>query len=237
MKTAVILAGGKGTRLAPYTAIFPKPLVPIGEMPVVEVLVRQLVDAGFMRLVFATGHLSELLMAYFHNHPLIAKGVVFQWVKEEKPLGTAAPLKLVHDFPENVLVLNGDLFTTMNFDSFFSEHIHNNAALTVATHTKTINIDLGVLSIEENRITNYNEKPSYTFDVSMGIYGFSKEVLKYIPPGERMDFPQLVTTLINKNEMVLSIKPECRWLDIGNPDDYAAAQKEFEANANLYLPE
>jgi NDP-mannose synthase len=236
MKTAVILAGGKGTRLAPYTAVFPKPLVPVGEYPVVEILVRQLVKAGFQRLVFATGHLSELIRAYFYNHPLIESGVTFEWVKEDSPLGTAAPLRLVRDFPPNALVLNGDLFTTMDFASFFDEHIQGGAALTVASHTRTVNIGLGVLSRDGECVTGYREKPSFTFDVSMGIYGFSREALRHIPAGRKMDLPDLVTSLVESGENVRALFPKCRWLDIGNPDDYACAQREFEENSRIYLP-
>ncbi|MFO7627663.1 MAG: sugar phosphate nucleotidyltransferase [Candidatus Fermentibacteraceae bacterium] len=237
MNTAVILAGGRGTRLAPYTAFFPKPLVPIGDFPVVEILVRQLHAAGFRRLIFATGHLSELLRAYFHQHPLIRMGMEFCWIREEEPLGTAAPLGLIDDFPENALVLNGDLFTTMDFSGFFSNHVDSRCALSVAAHTRKVCLSLGVLSREGDRVTGYNEKPSYTFDVSMGIYGVSRRVLDHIPRNVHMDFPELVTTLLSRGETVRCENPDCRWLDIGNPEDYAAAQAEFEKNASLYMPE
>jgi NDP-sugar pyrophosphorylase family protein len=237
MNTAVILAGGRGTRLAPYTAVFPKPLVPIGNYPVVEILVRQLYAAGFQRLVFATGHLSELLRAYFHQHPLIKRGVEFCWVREDEPLGTAAPLGLVKDFPGNALVLNGDLFTTMDFSAFFRGHVESGCALTVAAHSRNVSLNLGVLSREGDRVTGYHEKPSYTFDVSMGIYGVSKRVLNHIPGESRMDFPELVTRLLERGETVRCVDPDCHWLDIGNPDDYAAAQEEFEKRASLYMPE
>lgn len=237
MNTAVILAGGKGTRLAPYTAVFPKPLVPIGDYPAVEILVRQLHAAGFRRLVFATGHLSELLRAYFHRHHLIQKGVEFHWIREDEPLGTAAPLGLIEEFPENALVLNGDLFTTMDFSRFFRDHTESRCALTVAAHTRKVGLNLGVLSREGDRVTEYREKPSYTFDVSMGIYGVSRRVLDFIPRNQRMDFPELVNILLRRGEKVRCVNPECRWLDIGNPDDYAAAQEEFESNASLYMRE
>ncbi len=237
MNTAIILAGGKGTRLAPYTAVFPKPLVPVGDYPVVEILVRQLHAAGFRRLVFATGHLSELLRAYFHEHPLLARGMEMHWVRETFPLGTAAPLGLIEAFPADALVLNGDLFTTMNFSEFFRAHLEQGAALTVAAHTRQVSLNLGVLSRDGDRVTGYTEKPSYTFDVSMGIYGVSRRVLSYITQGRRMDFPELVTRLLEEGETVRCVNPDCRWLDIGNPEDYAAAQEEFEADPSLYMPE
>ncbi len=237
MNTAVILAGGKGTRLAPYTAVFPKPLVPLGDHPVVEILVQRLYACGFRRLVFATGHLSELLRAYFHQYPLLQRGLTIQWVKEPAPLGTAAPLGLVEDFPDHALVVNGDLFTTMDFAEFFRVHRESGAALTVAAHTRTVNLALGVLEREGDRVTGYREKPSYTFDVSMGIYGVSKGVLAHIPREGRMDFPELVTRLLERGETVRCVTPPCRWLDIGNPDDYAAAQEEFRRNPAPYIPE
>ncbi len=234
-RVAVILAGGKGTRLAPYTAVFPKPLVPLGQYPVVEILVRQLVAAGFNELIFSTGYLSELLRAYFHEHPLKNKGVTFSWIKESSPLGTAGPLKLIPNLPENFLVLNGDLFTTLDFNSLYQNHTASKASLTIAMHSKQVNLQLGVVKHEGRQVTGYAEKPSYNYDVSMGIYAYSRQALDYIPEGQRMDFPELVQTLINAGKVVECQISQARWLDIGNPDDYAAAQEEFASDPSIYL--
>lgn len=234
---AVILAGGKGTRLAPYTAIFPKPLVPLGQYPVVEILVRQLVASGFNELIFSTGYLGELLRAYFHDHPLKKKGVTFTWIKESSPLGTAAPLRLIDNLPEHFLVLNGDLFTTLDFDRLYKNHVTSGATLTIATHSKRVKLQLGVVKHEGRKVTGYLEKPSYDYDVSMGIYAYSKKALEFIPEGEIMDFPDLVQTLGRAGELVECQFSEARWLDIGNPDDYAAAQEEFTADPSVYLQE
>ena len=236
-RVAVILAGGKGTRLAPYTAVFPKPLVPLGQYPVVEILVRQLVSFGFNELIFSTGYLAELLEAYFHNHPLKKKGIVFSWIKEQKPLGTAGPLRLITDLPDNFLVLNGDLFTTLNFEQLFSDHLASDAALTIAAHRKTVKLQLGVVRHTGNRVSEYLEKPVYEHNVSMGIYAYSKRVMSYIQEGERMDFPELVNSLISSGEQVNCQLSQAKWLDIGNPEDYSAAQEEFAADPSVYLRE
>lgn len=234
-KVAVILAGGKGTRLAPYTAVFPKPLVPLGQYPVVEILVRQLVSNGFNELVFLTGYLGELLRAYFHNHPLSSRGISFTWIRESSPLGTAAPLNLIENLPENFLVLNGDIFTTLDFSRIYSNHVSSDATLTIAMHSKSTNLQLGVVKHAGRRVTGYLEKPTYNHDVSMGIYMYSKSALKFIPPGVKMDFPDLVHALLDNDETVECEYSDARWLDIGNPDDYAAAQNEFLSNPSMYL--
>jgi len=236
-RVAVILAGGKGTRLAPYTAIFPKPLVPLGQYPVVEILVRQLVAAGFNELIFSTGYLGELLRAYFHDHPLKKKGVTFTWVKESSPLGTAAPLRLIDNLPEHFLVLNGDLFTTLDFNRLYKNHVTSGATLTIAMHSKRVKLQLGVVKHSGRKVTGYIEKPSYDYDVSMGIYAYSRKALNFIPENEIMDFPDLVQTLGKAGEVVECEFSEARWLDIGNPDDYAAAQEEFTADPAVYIQE
>lgn len=236
-RVAVILAGGKGTRLAPYTAVFPKPLVPLGQYPVVEILVRQLVSFGFNELIFSTGYLAELLEAYFHNHPLKKKGIVFSWIKEQKPLGTAGPLRRISGLPDNFLVLNGDLFTTMDFEKLFRNHLCSDAALTIAMHRKTVRLQLGVVKHHGSSVSEYLEKPVYEHNVSMGIYAYSKRALSYIQDGQRMDFPELVNSLIASGERVNCELSTARWLDIGNPDDYAAAQEEFTLDPSIYLRE
>lgn len=234
-RVAVILAGGKGTRLAPYTAVFPKPLVPLGQYPVVEILIRQLVAAGFTELIFSTGYLAELIRSYFHDHPLKKKGITFSWIKESSPLGTAGPLRLIDDLPDNFLVLNGDLFTTLDFNNLYNNHIASKAILTIAMHSKRVNLQLGVVKHEGRKVTGYLEKPSYNYDVSMGIYAYSKHALDYITKGNRLDFPELVQTLREAGQTVECELSQARWLDIGNPDDYAAAQKEFAADPSIYL--
>nr|MBP7572081.1 NTP transferase domain-containing protein [Acidobacteriota bacterium] len=232
---AVILAGGRGTRLGPYTAVFPKPLVPVGEYPIVEVLVRQLARAGFNELVFSVGHLAELIEAYFLNHPLRAKGVDIRFVREQVPMGTAGSLSLVEDLPPHFLALNGDVLTTLDFAALMQSHAGSSAALTIATHRKSVQLQLGVIQREDVRVTGYLEKPTYEHEVSMGVYAYSREALDYLPKNQRFDFPDLVLKLVAAGKTVQVYPTSDEWLDIGNPDDYATAQERVAQNAGKYL--
>jgi NDP-sugar pyrophosphorylase family protein len=236
-KVAVILAGGKGTRLGPYTAVFPKPLVPIAEYPIIELIVRQLVAAGFNELVFSTGHLAELIEAYFLKHPLKDRGVTVRFVREDRPLGTAGSLRLIDDLPSNFLVMNGDVFTTLDFGKVFRSHVDSDAAITIATHNKTVKIQLGVIEREEARATRYIEKPTFDYEVSMGVYVYTNRAVSFIPENSYFDFPDLVKSLIAAGEYVHCHPSRDDWLDIGNPDDYATAQEIFAQNPQRYLKE
>lgn len=234
----MILAGGRGTRLAPYTAVLPKPLVPLGNYPIVEILVRQLVSQGFDRLVFSVGHLAGLLEAYFRDHSVRRRHteVDISWVREEEPLGTAGPLRLMDDLPDSFLVLNGDLFTTADFARLLDRHSASGAELTIAARRKDVRLQLGVVVHDDGKVVDYVEKPSYGFDVSMGMYAYSRSALDLIERGSRMDFPDLVLALVSAGRSVRCAMPDCQWLDIGNPDDYAQAQRLFEEAPDRYLP-
>jgi NDP-sugar pyrophosphorylase family protein len=236
-KVAVLLAGGKGTRLAPYTAVFPKPLVPIGQYPIIELIVRQLSAAGFNELIFSTGHHAELLEAYFFSHHLKKSGVNFRFVREGSPLGTAGSLRLINDLPKSFLVMNGDVFTTMDFDQLFTRHLASDAPLTIATHKKQVKIQLGVLEREGNKVTGYIEKPTYDYEVSMGIYAYTDRAVSFIPEDTYFDFPDLVKALISAGEHVYCHPSDDDWLDIGNPDDYAEAQEIFARSPEHYIDE
>ena len=195
MRKVVILAGGKGTRLAPYTVVFPKPLMPIGDIPILEVVIHQLSYYGFQDITMAVGHLAELVMAYFNDGDRLK--VRISYSKEQKPLGTAGPLSLVPGLDDAFLVMNGDVLTDLNFARLVDFHRHNQATATIATHRRQVKIDLGVIeSDNRNQIVGYIEKPTYDFRVSMGIYVFEPKVLNYIPSGEYLDFPDLVLRLL-----------------------------------------
>ncbi|MBN1433927.1 NTP transferase domain-containing protein [Candidatus Fermentibacterales bacterium] len=240
-RTAVILAGGLGTRLAPYTAVFPKPLVPIGQYPVMDILVRQLAAAGFSRLWFSVGHLAELVEAYFLNHPLrAASDLEIDYIREHEPLGTAGSLRLAGDrLPEAFLVLNGDILTDVDFAAMLERHVSSGAALTIASHGKHLTLPLGVIEQASGRVTGYVEKPSLEYEVSMGIYAYSRRALEYIPESGPFDLPELVHRLLEAGETVLRdlADESCSWHDIGNPDDYAAAQQSFRDAPSRYLPD
>ncbi len=231
---AVILAGGKGTRLRPYTTIFPKPLMPIGDYPILEIVIKQLKYYGFNNIIIAVGHLKELLQAFFNDGE--KWNVNISYSLEEKPLGTAAPLKLIKNFQNNFLVMNGDVLTNLDFSNFFQYHKNNDALCTIAMYQKLVKIDLGVLKTNENNeLYDYIEKPTLNYNVSMGVYAFKKEVLDYIPENEYFDFPNLVKKLIKNNKKVLGYPFGGYWLDIGRPEDYETAIEEFEKNKSEFL--
>lgn len=225
---AVILAGGKGVRLQPFTVNFPKPLVPLGDTPVIEVLLRRIIDSGITDITLTLGHLAELIKSYFKYRNKRYEKIKLHYVEEEEPTGTAGSLALVPGLTETFLVMNGDLLTDLDLNALVNFHNKQKAALTIATHTRHIKIDLGVLEIDhDQRVTKYVEKPEKTYDVSMGIYVYEPRVLRFIEQGKYLDFPDLVMRLLRKGEKVCAYSSQCLWLDIGRPDDYARAQELF----------
>jgi len=225
---AVVLAGGKGTRLAPYTKILPKPLMPIGEdMPILEVLLRQLKRSGVDEVVLAVGHLSELLRAFFQDGSRF--GLKIQYSYEDCPLGTAGPLSLLTSLDETFMVSNGDVLTTLDFRALVDFHRSHKAVATIASHVRNVRIDLGVIRTNlDNEVIGYIEKPTYELFVSMGVYVFEPRVLSYIEYGQYLDFPDLVLKLIAAGERVMSFPYEGYWMDLGRIDDYEQAVKEFD---------
>lgn len=225
---AVILAGGKGVRLQPFTVNFPKPLVPLGDTPVIEVLMRRLISCGVTDITLTLGHLAELMKAYFDHRRKLFEKITLRYVEEEEPTGTAGSLTLVPDLDDTFLVMNGDLLTDIDLNELVAFHRKQKAALTIATHERHVKIDLGVLEFDHNhQVTTYIEKPEKSYHVSMGIYVYEPKVLKHIEPGKHLDFPDLVLRLLNKGEKVSAYSSRCLWLDIGRPDDYARAQELF----------
>lgn len=224
---AIILAGGKGVRLKPYTAVLPKPLVPIGdEMPILEIVIRQLKKYGFDHITITVNHLSHIIMAFFGNGE--RWGVSIDYSLEEIPLGTIGPLSLISDLPENFLLMNGDLFTDLDYSSLFHVHLENKNELTVAAYTRKQKIDFGVLeSNQNNNVTGFTEKPEYIFNVSMGIYILNKSVFNYIPKGKPYGFDNLMIDGIAKGLKIQTYPYSGYWLDIGRPDDYEQANKDF----------
>jgi NDP-mannose synthase len=225
---AVILAGGKGVRLRPFTASFPKPLVPLGDVPIIEILVRQLIQFGITDITLTLGHLAELIKAYFSHRRDLTRQMTLHYIDEEEPTGTAGSLAFVQNLEETFLVMNGDVLTDLDFDELVAFHRRQGATLSIATHQRQVKIDLGVIDIENNhRVVGYREKPQYSYDVSMGIYVYEPRVLKHIERGKYLDFPDLVLRLLAAGEKVCAMTTECMWLDIGRPDDYARAQELF----------
>jgi NDP-sugar pyrophosphorylase family protein len=225
---AIILAGGKGTRLAPYTTVFPKPLMPIDGMPILEVVVRQLAHFGIKEMVFAVSQQSEpLLSAYFGNGSRY--GVEIRYSKEEKPLGTAGPLSRIPGLPETFLVMNGDILTTLNYQSLIKYHRQHKGMVTIAMSQKRVKLELGVMECNRShQLTRYVEKPTLTYSVSMGIYIFEKKVLEWIPAQKYLDFPELIQRLIRQKIKIVCYPSNDFWLDIGRHEDYEEAQKKFQ---------
>jgi NDP-sugar pyrophosphorylase family protein len=224
---AVILAGGKGTRLAPYTKILPKPLMPIGDMPILEILLRQMRRAGVQEVILTVGHLSGLLNAFFQDGS--RWGLNIRYSYEEQPLGTAGPLSLVGGLDETFLVTNGDVLTTLNIADLIAFHRSHQAAATIATHIRRVHVDLGVIQFDgSDQVTGYIEKPTYEFRVSMGIYVFEPRVLNYVEHNQHLDFPDLVLRLLQAGERVMGYPFDGYWQDLGRADDYEQAVQEWE---------
>jgi len=231
---AVILAGGKGRRLRPYTTVLPKPLMPIGDYPILEVILRQLEGCGFDEVIISTGYLHEIICAYLKSSNEL--GINIRYSHETTPLGTIAPLHLIDDLEETFLVMNGDILTDLDFAKFVEYHKEMDALATVATYKRDVNIDFGVLKHNENsQITEFIEKPTYHFDVSMGIYAFQREVLEYVPENEPFGFDNLMYSLIADKAKVYSYPYDGYWLDIGRPDDYEQSIEEFSKNKEKFL--
>jgi NDP-sugar pyrophosphorylase family protein len=223
---AVVLAGGKGARLAPYTKILPKPLMPIGDMPILEVLLRQMKRAGVDEVILTVGHLAQLLQAFFQNGERL--GIKIRYSFEDQPLGTAGPLSLVDGLDSTFLVTNGDVLTTLALDRLVEAHRKSGATATIAMHRRQVKVDLGVIETNgSNEIVGYIEKPSYDFHVSMGIYVFEPRVLNYIEKNKYLDFPNLVLLMLAAGERVLGYPFEGYWQDLGRADDYEQAVEDF----------
>ncbi len=224
---AIILAGGKGTRLLPYTTVIPKPLMPVGDRPILEVIIRQLKYYGFSRVTMAVGYLAGLIEAYFgdgHKY-----GIKIDYSREDKPLGTIGALSLIDGLDKTFLVMNGDILTNLDYCKLVDFHDKNNAVATIATYHKEVKIDLGVLEMDEGfRLKQYIEKPTLKYHVSMGIYVFEPEILGFIESNGYLDFPDLVVELIKAGKKVIAFPFDGYWLDIGRHEDHLRAQEEFE---------
>src|SRR4030043_528854 len=225
---AVILAGGKGTRLRPYTTVFPKPLMPIGDKPILEIIICQLKSCGLGDILITVGHLGELITNFFGDGSKL--GVNIKYTREDQPLGTAGGLGLIkEELRDTFLMINGDTLTTLSFSDLISYHRRNGAVATIALKKRGVYIDFGIVELDSNSgIRGYIEKPTLEYLVSMGAYVFEPKVLDYIKVGEKLDFPDLIKMLISAGETVKGFVFDGYWLDIGRPDDYEKANREIE---------
>ncbi len=232
-KRAVILAGGKGTRLRPYTVVLPKPLMPLGEHSIMEIVIRQLVKGGFDHITLAVNHQAELIKTFFGDGSKYNARIDYSL--EDKPLSTMGPLKLIPDLPDNFLVMNGDILTDLDYVRFYDEHVARKSIFTISSYERSHKMEYGVLEVANEKLTGFTEKPSYDFNVSMGIYMLSKEVMEYIPKNTKFGFDDLMNSLIEKNISPHVDKFIGYWKDIGRPDDYMQAIEDFEQMKDTLL--
>jgi NDP-mannose synthase len=233
-RRAVILAGGRGTRLRPYTVVLPKPLMPIGDYPILEVIVRQLAQQGFDRITMAVNHQANLIQAFFGTGS--QWGVTIDYSLETQPLSTVAPLALIPDLPEHFLLMNGDVLTDLQFRAFLDRHSAGNRLFTIAAARRTEVTEYGVLHIDGGgQLSGFEEKPVKSYLVSMGVYGFTRSLLAGVPPGQKYGFDNLMGDMLARSRPVQVEEHPGYWLDIGRPDDYARAIEDFESGRERFL--
>lgn len=233
---AVILAGGQGTRLRPYTTVFPKPLMPIGDMPILEIVLRQLERSGFQRVTLAVSYLAELIEAFLGDGSRL--GLRIDYSRETRPLSTAGPLRLVPGLDETFLVMNGDVLTTLDYAAMVAHHRASGAAATIGLHRRTVRIDYGVVETGAGgALERYIEKPAMEYAVSMGVNVLEPRALRFIGEDEAVGVPDLMMRLKAAGEKVVTFEQPCLWLDIGRVDDYERALETFEAHRAEFLRE
>jgi NDP-sugar pyrophosphorylase family protein len=235
---ALILAGGKGTRLRPYTTVIPKPLMPVGELPILEILLRQLKYYEIDEVILAVGYMSQLFQAFFNNGKRYGLTITYSF--ENKPLGTAGPIaNVIQELSETFIVLNGDLLTTLNYQNMIDFHLKENASATIGLYQREVRIDFGVVEKDSNnKLIKYIEKPINRINVSMGVNVFNRDsVTKYLKPGIYLDIPDLMTNMHMDGLPVKCYSEECYWLDIGRVEDYQIANEIFESRRKEFLKE
>jgi NDP-mannose synthase len=233
---AVVLAGGKGTRLAPYTSVFPKPLMPIGNRAILELVVEHLKLCGFTDITLCVGYLGHLIEAVFDDGA--SRGIDITYVHEDEPYGTAGPVRLVGASEEPFLVLNGDVITGLDIRELVEYHQRCKNTLTIASTERRTMMNYGVLHIEteledSKRIVAFEEKPEVTSLVSMGFYVLEPAAVRAIPEGQRFDIPELVQALISSGHRVGAYVYDGFWLDIGRHEDYERAVRAWEEDPDF----
>ena len=219
---AVVLAGGLGVRLRPYTTVLPKPLIPIGDRPILEIVLRQLADAGVTRADVCIGHLGELIQVYFSQAERLPPELELVWQWENEALGTAGALRQVPDLSGTFLVMNGDVLTNLDYRRLVDFHREQEAALTIAMHPQRIQTELGVIDHRDGTVTGYREKPAFDYDVSMGVYVYDERALAHLGDGP-LQFPDLVQRLLEAGERVAAYRTDATWYDVGTLPEYERA--------------
>lgn len=226
---AIILAGGKGTRLQPYTTVLPKPLMPVGGKPIISIIINQLKQAGVSRITLAVNYMADIIATVIGDGKKY--GVDINYSTETVPLGTIGPIRLIKDLPEDFLVMNGDILTNLDYQGLFGAHRESGCLFTIATCKREIKIDFGVLEVDptKRQLTGHSEKPVYRFDVSMGIYVMNRALIEKCPVGVPYGVDNLAIDMLKRNESINIYPFSGYWLDIGRPDDFQRANLEIES--------
>jgi NDP-mannose synthase len=237
VRQAVIMAGGKGTRLHPYSALLPKPLMPLGDMPILELLLRRMKLAGITEVILAVNHLQHLIEAYFGDGSRL--GLKIKYKSEDQPLGTAGALgNMIDDLDDTFFLTNGDLLTTLDLKRMIAAHQEWHADASIGVYPRELKIEFGLIEFSsENRLSAYREKPSSKYFVSMGVYLLNREAVRpHVDAACRLDMPELLLKMKASGSDVRCHHDDCVWLDIGRPDDFALAQKLFQDDRDKFLP-
>ena len=224
---AILLAGGKGTRLRPYTTFIPKPLMPIGnEYSILEIIIRQLASKGFDHVTICLNHLAQLIIAFIGDGSQY--GITIDYSMENKSLSTIGPLTLIDDLPEDFLVMNGDILCDLDYREFFNFHMSSKNDVTVSTHQRDTKIDFGVIeSSSDGVITAFKEKPVYSFEISMGIYCINNRVVNRLERDVPYGFDNLMLDGVKNHAGYKTFPFSGFWLDIGRPEDYDFCNEHY----------
>lgn len=231
---AVILAGGLGMRLRPYTMVLPKPLIPVNDQPIIEHIIRRLAADGVERVDLCLGHLGGLIQTYFSQATSLPLGVELAYHWEVEPLGTAGALRTIGDIDGPLIVTNGDILTTLDYGELLRAHVASGAALTIAMREQTVEISLGVIESVDGQVLGYNEKPTLAYEVSMGIYVYEPRALAALPADGPCQFPELVVRLIDRGELVVPFRSDAAWYDIGTLGEYERAMADLRARPEIF---
>lgn len=226
---AVVLAGGKGTRLQPFTHILPKPLLPVEQRPILDIVLTQLARQGCSKATLAIGHLGHLIEIYCDGAQRWSLEI--EYFRESSPLGTVGALAQIESLPATpFIVMNGDVLSDVSFPALLKSHVDSGAELTIASFSRTTRDELGIIDADwSGRLLAYHEKPEHRYLVSMGIYVFEPSAVKLIPRDAAMDLPNLVQALLERGRHVHAYAHDGYWLDLGRPDDFALANQDFDA--------
>lgn len=231
---AVILAGGKGTRLRPLTFSIPKPLLPIAEKPILEIIIKNLKKFGITEVIISVGYQGELIKAFCGDGAKF--GLSVKYVDEEKPLGTAGPLSLMRGCfgdGEKFILMNGDIFTQLNFSRMINYHNKGNYCITIGYRTYEHKMPFGVLEIEDDKFCGIVEKPSASFNVSAGIYVLDASIIDLVPDNTFFTMPDLANKLLDKKRNIGAYRIEEYWLGIENIGHFNEAIKELNRLESL----